>query len=611
MRPTFSGFGTMVRGLTANQLSLDTVGHNITNADTEGYSRQRVNLITTRPDVVYGANGSNQVGTGVDVESVTRARNSYIDKQMWKETATLGQGQMLVDTLGQIEGIFKDPTDTGIQQVMDKFWSSLQTLSTNASDTGTRTVVRQRGEQLVNAITHARDQLKDMVIDTNSVIKIRVDKINQISSEVLSLNQQIAKVEVGGKDHANDLRDRRDYLIDQLSAIAKVRVTEDQSGSYTVQMSGINLVNGTNRTVLTTQDNTSADGLTGQYGLQVVDVVAEGSTQPIEFTDGEMKALIDSRDCKETDANYQGSIRAYLDKLSTMSKFLLTEFNDVQRNGYGIANSTKKNFFGEGSTDVNTPDPLYSATDNKTAGDWINALKVNPQLYKDDGLNLIAAKTQLNQMTIRQSNATGGSPTVNSTYTGTTPQTFIVRIDTVAAVTGQVSTISFSNDDGTKWNTATVENAGPPPTFRLYPSTGTVQVTIKIDTNALNKVGDTYTFTTNQGNASGDNAVLLGERLKVAIPGGVLNGSSFDTYYNSLIGTLGVQSDSAQRLQDNQTTLVNQILNWREGISGVNMDEEMSDMIRFQKGYNAAARVLTTMDEMLDTLINNTGKVGR
>ncbi|MPN63282.1 hypothetical protein SDC9_211039 [bioreactor metagenome] len=134
---------------------------------------------------------------------------------------------------------------------------------------------------------------------------------------------------------------------------------------------------------------------------------------------------------------------------------------------------------------------------------------------------------------------------------------------------------------------------------------------MQIATAAANANGDIYKFALSQGNnASGDNAILLSNRLKIDTSLN-LGGSSLDNYYSSMIGALGIQKQNAARLTDNQETLVNQIKNWRESTKGVNMDEEMTNMIRFQQGYNAAARILTTMDEMLDKLINGTGVVGR
>jgi flagellar hook-associated protein 1 FlgK len=124
-------------------------------------------------------------------------------------------------------------------------------------------------------------------------------------------------------------------------------------------------------------------------------------------------------------------------------------------------------------------------------------------------------------------------------------------------------------------------------------------------------VGDNYKFSLSAGNnASGDNALLLGNCLKTDASS-ILGDISLDAFYTSMIGALGVQSQDAQRLNINQQTVIDHLINLRASTSGVNMDEEMTDMIRFQKAYNASARVLTAMDEMLDKLINGTGVVGR
>ena len=494
MSSTFGGFNITVRGMNAQQVSLQTVGQNIANASTAGYSRQSVNLATTAPQATYGANGTFQLGTGVDISSVTRARDTFVDKQMWKESSSLGYGQTMQDSLAKVEGVFQEPSDTGVQTVLNQFWTSLQTLSTNASDAGTRTTVQQRGMEVVNAVQHASQQLQDMVTDINSTVNLKVSNINQITSEIGSLNNQISNIETGGADHANDLRDRRDLLVDQLSTIINITTTEDKGGKYNIQTSGTSLVNGNSSTKLATMPTKDT-----YYGYPVENVVIVGSSQPILFANGEMKGLLDARDSSLT------GVKGYLDKLDTVSQFLLQDFNAVHKSGVGTDGSTGTNFFGTDGIDY---DSVASAPTAGTGG-WIAKLQVNPTLLDTIGLAKIAAKT----------------------------------------------------------------------------SSG-------------------------QGDASGDNAILLGNKLKTDIST-TLGNNSLDSYYTSVIGALGVQSEDAQRMTDNQTTLIAQITNWRESTSGVNMDEEMTNMIKFQKGYNAAARVLTTMDDMLDKLINSTGMVGR
>lgn len=681
MRSTFGGLNTVVRGIFANQISLDTVGHNISNANTEGYSRQTVNLSTTNPEVYYASHGFAQIGTGVQTESITRARDSFMDQQMWKESASLGYGKSLQSMLQRIEGVFKEPSATGIQTVLNRFWTALNTLSTNASDTGARTALRQRGVELVDAIQHSAKQLKDMAADVNSTLKIKVDNINQITSEISSLNRQIVNIEAGGTDHANDLRDRRDLLTDKLTAMVGANVSEDASGNYIIQAAGVSLVTATGNTALKTESTIDPD-----YGYELVNVYAPGKSTPLNFTNGELKGLIESRD------DTTSGVKGYLDKLSTTSKFLLQDFNQVHRDGYGLNDTHDINFFGDNGTNYTdvkdiADDPLNGYTKN----DWLKALEVNKSLFESNGLALIAAKTKAGGITPTQTNAAGGALVVEGVYNGTsaadfqvtidqvdgviksksgagdltgydsptitTKDNFVVRIDTVDG-TGAVTKASYSTDGGTTWNLASYDggtgkwtlkgdatvaiaantnnaqgvtytfstikgtptkvsyklNNGTVQTATMDPTTGKWKlangITVKINATATNQNGDSYSFSIAQGWASGDNAVLMGNKLKTD-NSDLLGKVSLDAFYSSLIAGVGVQSQNAQRLTENQQTLVDQISNWRQSVSGVNMDEEMTNMIRFQKGYNAAARVLTTMDEMLDKLINGTGVVGR
>jgi len=597
MRSTFSGLNTVVRGVYANQLSLDTVGHNITNANTEGYSRQRVNLVTTLPEVVYGGTGALQVGTGVAIESVTRARDIFMDRQYWKESSSLGYGETAVSTYSQIEDIFNDELpDIGLQTVLNNFWQSWQTLATNASNDSARTAVRERGAELVNALKHASPQIKDMIANINQTLSTKVDEINEIASEIYTLNVQISNIEVGGRNHANDLRDRRDLLVDKLSKMMNVRVFEDSNHNYVVQVSDVVLVDGGGYTPLALND--PATSMNPDYGFEVrYIVVKDSNNQRVNFTNGEMRAL--------QEANSKIPIN-YLDHLSTISKFLLQEFNAVHRAGFGTDNSTGNNFFGDPSVNYGDPtaDPPVPGPP-LTNGGWIDALSINSDFYNDGGIAKIAAKTLIKNP-VDQSNPSGGQATVGTVaagYSGDKDNHFYQVIITTDPVTREVIEINYTRD-GVAFGPIT-------PTAGVF--TLADGLTIEIATDPQNEDGDTYSFSVPQGDASGDNATHLANKLKSPTPRdtSALKGASLDGYYGSMIGELGVQAQASERLVANQETIVNQIENWRQATAGVNLDEEMTNMIRFQKGYNAAARIMTTMDEMLDKLINGTGVVGR
>ena len=407
MSSAFGGLNTVVRGLMAQQISLNTVGHNISNASTDGYSRQSVNLVSSLPEPLMGSNGQMQLGTGVDMQSITRARDTFMDLQMWKENSTLGYGETQQNLLSEVEGVFHEPSATGVQTVLNQFWSSWQSLGTNASDDSTRNLVLQRGVALANAVEQAASQLKDTVTSINTDLQLKLSNVNQITSDILSLNKMISMSETvsAGPGSANDLRDQRDLLVDQLSKYVSIRVTEDSSGNYNIQSGSLNLVNSHATTQLTTYSTKDPD-----YDYEVLNVEANG--KPVTLSGGELEGLVDTRD----DSDF--GVKGYLDKLTTVSQFLLKDFNAIHRAGYGEDDTlTGINFFeGKDTASRNFYDAKYAdptdTTNYMTKGEWMSALKVNAkfldQTTNPPGLQMIAAKTKSSKdPTTPQGNASG------------------------------------------------------------------------------------------------------------------------------------------------------------------------------------------------------------
>ena len=520
MRSTFAGLNTMVSGLSANQMSLDTVGHNITNANTDGYSRQRVNKATTRPETIYTYSGATQLGTGTTVESITRARDEFADKQYWKENSNLKQAESEQTVLGKVETVFEEPTDSSLQTVLNKFWKSFQTLSTNASNYSTRVEVRDSGKELASSIETAQQQLKDLISDNNSSISLKTDSINQITDKILQLNKQIVTIENSGSGYANDLRDSRDLLVDELSGLVSVNVTEKANGSYAISSNGMLLVDGDTRTELTTKSTTDSD-----FGIQILTITDKSTGVPLTSTSGEVKGLYDST----------AQVKDYLEQTTNIAAFFLKDFNDVHKAGFGLNNETGNNFFG---SDL---DQYGNGLDYST----------------------IAYNTGTSQWSITQ--YTGG--TASTTATGAT-----ITITSTEILNQLKVNTDFDAKNGT-------------------------------DLIAAKSA-------TTEGEASGTNALKLAAAFSTAT-GTTLGTVSLNSYYTGLTGTLGTAKKAIDRSVDNLTTTVTQIEGWRQTTAGVNWDEELTNMLTFQKGYSASARVLTTMDEMLDKLINGTGTVGR
>lgn len=705
MSSTFGGLNTVVQGLSTQQVALNTVGHNVSNASTDGYSRQSADLVTTPSQTGYGQNGAYQVGTGVTVASITRARDSFIDQQYWKENSTLSYSNSVQGSLSKVESAFGEPTTTGVQTVLNQFYQSWQTLATNASDDATRTNVREYGVAMATAIQTSAAQLKNMASDINATVNIRVNTINQTAAAIDSLNKQIANIEASGTNQANDLRDKRDLLVDHLSAIGDTQVNQDGKGNYIVRLGNTTLVDSKGYEKLTVQKHLDSD-----YGYEIDNVIVDDSSkQPVDFSNGEMKGLLTMRD------STQSGVKGYLNNLSSISQFFLQDFNAVHRSGYGTDNSTGNNFFGDSAT--NYAAGGVNGTYQKDA--WIQALAVNQDLFAAGGTAKIAAKSAGNTILSTSSRPEGGAAAIfaSGTYTGgntptsvkvtlttdptshnitsigyststdggttwsavqdavadskgaynlsvsglsvamnisanannATGDTYIYNLDKNSAessitvsssntsggagiitsatgnytngstatpvmvaaydataasfdpTTGQIKRIKYSTDGGTNWSSAPVSLANG--TFAVTISG--IALKLQLANSTSNTANDRYSFSLSKGNvASGDNAVLLSNRLKTDTAS-TLGNMSLDSYYSSMIGALGVQSQSVQRQSNNQQTMVAQINNQRQSVSGVNMDEEMTNMIKYNKGYSAAAQVLNTMNSMLDTLINS------
>jgi flagellar hook-associated protein 1 len=491
MRSTFAGIETSRRALMASQGALDTVTHNISNASTPGYSRQVASLQTTSPYTMpsmYKTPIPGQIGTGVEIQSITRARDLFLDQQLRRENKSLGYWEAQKDNLAKVEGVFNEPSDTGIQTVLNQFWESLQELSKNPQLDAVRATVTQRAVNLTESFNHAYDQLIQQQADLNSVIDIRTQDVNSLAHQIVDLNRQIVKVESTG-DHANDLRDKRDLLVDEMSKLINVQVEEDENGAIRVSTVGQTLIIGNYVAEMTTKTTF------GPNGQQLLTPMWKDTGLDIVFNSGAIAGLLDARDNSIAAGDGKNGVQGYIDQLNDMAQALIQDVNAQHAAGFNFNGVAGGNFF----------DPTIPAP--PAPPNYAKIFKVGAAILGNG--KLIAAAGTI-----------GGAP------------------------------------------------------------------------------------------GNGDNAIKLAQlstKPNVAILGNV----TYEEYYKAVIAQLGVDSQAAIRFTDNQELLTSTIDNQRLSVSGVSLDEEMTNMIKFQKVYSSAARMMTTYDEMLDTIINNMGRVGR
>jgi flagellar hook-associated protein 1 FlgK len=227
MSSTFHGIETAKRSLFTQMAALNTTGQNIANANTPGFSRQVVNMSASIPMEAMAMNRSNtpgQLGTGVEVTSITRVRQSFLDDQFRNENNSLGNWSIQSDTLDKLQSIINEPSDSGLSKVLNNFWSSWSDLSKDPENATGRKIVSENTKALTDALNQTSKQLSDLSNDLTTNIQVKTTEINSTVSTIANLNSEIQRIE-GLGDNANDLRDQRDLLTDNLSKIANIQVT--------------------------------------------------------------------------------------------------------------------------------------------------------------------------------------------------------------------------------------------------------------------------------------------------------------------------------------------------------------------------------------------------
>ncbi|MEK3696696.1 flagellar hook-associated protein FlgK [Paenibacillus sp. FSL R10-2199] len=533
MTSTFHSIETARRSLFTQTAALNTTGHNIANANTEGYTRQRVNMTASIPIEAYGLSNSTvpgQLGTGVEFGSIDRIRETFLDTQYRGENSALGSWAIQSDTLDKLEAIFQEPSDTGLSTVLDNFWKSWSDLSKNPEDSTSRKIVVQTAQSLTDALNYMSKQLTNLDTDLASNVAVKGTEVQGYLASIADLNSSIFKIESMG-DKANDLRDQRDLLTDKLSKIANINIIDTEYG-YNISLGSQQLVQGA--TVAATVDSAFLNTAFASGDLKT----------------GEVHGMISSS---------QKYVADYKKQLDNIANTIAVGDMDITL--------PKGSILPEGTVLTN------AATITKTDGS-IATIAAGTALPKGATLNADV------QTTVKGLN---GLHQLGYTMDGT-----LNPGKPLFTITGDGSAITAGNV--------------------------TFNAVIAADTNLL----ATSLRTTGTGSSE---SVVKGNNTLALLLANQQSGSFISpttgikatagSFYKSMVGQLGIQSQEATRQTENSNYLVEQVNARRQSVSGVSLDEEMSNMLVFQHAYSAAARFMTTYDELLDKLINSTGTVGR
>lgn len=606
MQSTFSGLNTMVNGIYTQRLGLNTVGHNISNSNTEGYSRQTAHAAATPSSEIYTLAGASQVGNGSTVTSVIRARDIYADRQYWKENSTDGYYNGKANNYAKIESIFNDSDNSGVQDAMEKFYQAWQDCSTTASSDTSRQNVINAGQNFAQSLQIAAKQTKEQIDSLYDDISLSVVKMNRLMGQVVELNKNIAGIEATGA-HANDLRDQRDLIVDQLTSMTDITVYESANGMYTLVSNGTTLVNGITKVDL----EMSAPKNNTTYSLSDYDIMIKQTGTVYTPGNGELKAQFEA----------VAEDKGYIDQVANMAAFMFTTLNDQHKAGYGIDGSKDKPFGNDNPKDNATTDLNFYGESDK-AFQWdaktgkLAVYDVNTGAKEElSGMQILEILTVNSELT-----ATDGHKKL-ATRSGERDDAGNLLFKTATGTTTKISTTTQAEaktdkngdvlymalDGGTTTNVKLAKkDANGDPLF--------LHKDVEIDDHGKPLAVDV------NGTADGSNAVWIAalfncERDKTSpeVNGTdrLIGNGSLYSYYNTSMTTMGSDASNMNGRVKFQSGVMDQVENLRSSTNGVNWDEELSNMITFQQGYSACSRCLSAMDECLDKLINGTGTVGR
>ena len=308
--------------ITAQQTAVQVASNNIANANTEGYSRQRVVMQPNQP--IQTALGP--AATGVRVAAYERMRDPLLDISFRRDEGKAAAGSTRRDLLRQIEGVYGEPSEHGLGATMDAFWAAWDDLANDPLSDSARGMVRQRAMQVTTGLNNAAAELDNVAAGARSKLQDSVTQLNDLGSQVAKLNVEIVAAEAGGAN-ANDLRDARDRLIDRMAGLAHVRVTEQSNGSASVVVENTLFVDGGDSKAFAVGTNGS------EYRIEIA-----GSGSPVS-TYGEGSALNEALRVINTDLP---DARAQLDQLA---EALVTEVNLVHQGGFRPSDGTDTHDF--------------------------------------------------------------------------------------------------------------------------------------------------------------------------------------------------------------------------------------------------------------------------
>lgn len=624
------------KSLLAHSDALKTTGHNISNLNNPDYSRQIVHLKDFHP--IYDPSWNRettpgQIGTGVVVEDIVRARDQFLDDRIIFEKGVLGFWEARRKFLYQLQLIYNEPEGPNIRTALDEYWDALQKVAMDPTEISSRVVLVEKASALASQIRHEYNSIVKLREQANELIKQKINEINGYAREIAHLNNQIQKLEALG-DNPNDLYDRRDALVEKLSKIMDIKVGRSDKNEFMVMVGSEILVQG--------EGYHEVIGIPNPNNKGFVDLYIGNAERRLKVSDGELFGLVYVRDVDLVED---------MKRLNSFAINLIESVNEIHRDGFGLDGTTGLDFWVKkpitpdlrGNYDSNE-DGIFdktaifkiTGTNKLNLDDFINSSGVinfgpnypgGPDItvtynendtvksviekINNSGAHVVAYLNHRGELTIKAKISTSSEyPDFVIRYLSDTGN-FLVGFAGILHGSGEVNAYDWNNIE----QTAQIRGD-----INYYSVAPLDEPALWIDVNPLivkdprliasaggkDLNGDRIPDTTN---GMGDNSNILlmaGLKDKKVM---LERDSTFLEYLKFIVGDVGTRSNISEVAIKKQELVIQNLSKLREAVSGVNLDEELTKLISYQRAYEASARFITYIDSMLDTIINRMGTV--
>jgi flagellar hook-associated protein 1 FlgK len=577
-------FGTLhvgKSGIFANQRSIDVTSHNIANANTEGYSRQRAELQTERPFCTPSMNnaaGAGQLGRGVNVADINRIRDTFLDYQVRIELGVQGKYAGRHKFLNEIENIFNEPSETGISTLLGNFFDGWQELSKQPHSSNARTVVAEQSKALTDELNHLYGQLHKLKDNAKTSIRQDLNDVNSILDQMERLNEEIIQVTAAGQK-PNDLLDRRDLLLDKLSSKFGINIDKKVLNGIDVNTKGdagaeppggLNLI----------QMVKPEEALRFAYisSISPAEAPKPGDTKEYKITYYKNADMTDEKNKVEMTIKLNDTQYKELDK----SRTLWTD-----KSGNPLGKDGSKEDVTSGKVTVTKEIRIFQPSTGNLNGYMSVQDDIDNQIEQLDKLARTLAYAVNAVHSQSQDSTNDDLPFfVNKDENGTEDKITAENITVNKDILKDVMKIKVGRGD----------NPGETDGTRALAIANIMDKLIEIQNLDLSK-GRQDALKAIGGEWTQDEANIWTIQ-------GTTDGMTFGGYFKDMVDRLGVQTQEAKRMVKNQHSVLASFQQSRDAVSGVSLDEEMTNLIQFQHAYQANAKLISTVDELLDVVVN-------